>query len=277
MSSKNRPPIRLILLGSVLIGVLIAFGYEPLYEMLSNFMQARAKLGSLHELIVTLLLGAVYLGLLIYFFTIFVAGGITRKIFYYLLSEMRKKELLPVTFKMKHRRGFVHIYQDINKILELFIRNFMEVKQDKDKFVKAVEMHLDPTVKEHLDGMEINEMYLRNKKKTATILFSDLRGFTAFTETHEAGDVITILNDYLTESTKIISRHKGKVNKYIGDSVMAVFEEAPKYSDYLDCDEAIIAALDMQTQYQLLLKKWKDTIDPAIAIGLGIEIGRAHV
>jgi adenylate cyclase len=206
-----------------------------------------------------------------------VTGAVTRKIFNYLLSELRHRELLPVTFKMKKHRGFTHIYRDIKIIFDLFIRTFMEVKQDKDKFVKAVEMHLDPTVKEHLEGRGINEMYLNNKKKTATILFSDIRGFTSFTETHEANDVITILNEYFTETTKIINKHKGRVNKYIGDAVMAVFEEAPKYKDYLDCDQAIIAALDIQTQYRILFRKWKDKIDPSISIGLGIGLARGEV
>jgi adenylate cyclase len=153
----------------------------------------------------------------------------------------------------------------------------MEVKQDKDKFVKAVEMHLDPTVKEHLDSRGINEMYLNNRKKTATILFCDLRGFTSFTETHEADNVVTILNEFLSEMTKIINKRKGKVNKYIGDSVLAVFEEAPKYRDYLDCDEAIIAGLDMQTAYRLLMKKWQNKIDPTVSIGLGIGLARGVV
>jgi class 3 adenylate cyclase len=277
MTQNNRPPVTLILVSSILIGILIAFGYEPLYEIINGFLKTNAKLGNLHDLAVTLALGSVYLGLLIYFYTIFVTGAVTRKIFYYLLSELKRRELLPVTFKMKKHRGFVHIYRDIKTIFDLFIKTFMDVKEDKDKFVKAVEMHLDPTVKEHLDGRGINEMYLNNKKITATILFSDLRGFTSYTETHEANDVITILNEYFTETTKIIKKYNGKVNKYIGDAVLAVFEEAPKYKDYLDCDQAIIASLDMQTQYQFLLKKWKEKIDPLISIGLGVGLARGEV
>lgn len=277
MSEKNRPPVEIILASSILIGVLISFGYEPLYEIIDGFLRSKAKLGNFHDLVVSFSLGAIYLGLLIYFYTIFVVGAVTKKIFNYLLTELRRRELLPVTFKMKKHKGFVHIYRDIKIIFDLFIKNFMEVKHDKDKFVKAVEMHLDPTVKAHLDGRGINEMYLSNKKINATILFSDLRGFTSFTEAHEVDDVVTILNEYFTEMTKIINRHKGKVNKYIGDAILAVFEEAPKYKDYLDCNEAIIASLDMQTQYQLLLNKWKGKIDPTISIGLGIGLARGAV
>jgi class 3 adenylate cyclase len=277
MSESNRPPVRMILLSSILIGVLIAFGYDPLYTLMDTIIKSFVKPGNFHDIIVTIIVGAAYLGLLIYFFTIFVAGAVTRRIFDYLLTELRRKELLPVTFQMKKHKGFSHIYKDIKTIFDLFIRIFMEVKHDKDKFVKAVEMHLDPTVKEHLDGRGINEMYLNNRKKTATILFCDLRGFTSFTETHEADDVVTILNEFFTEMTKIINRRKGKVNKYIGDSILAVFEEAPKYRDFLDCDEAIIASLDMQTQYQLLAKKWKEKIDPTLSIGLGVGLARGVV
>jgi adenylate cyclase len=153
----------------------------------------------------------------------------------------------------------------------------MEVKQDKDKFAKAVEMHLDPTVKEHLEGRGINEMYLGNKKKTATVLFSDLRGFTSFTESHEPDDVVTVLNEYFSEATRIINLHKGKVNKYIGDAILAVFEEAPKYKDYLDCDQALMAALDMQAKFRVLSNRWREKIDPTINVGLGIGLARGTV
>lgn len=277
MAGKKDAPVLAILGASVIIGILISFGYDPLYMLIDGILRKIFKFGNFQDLAATVVLGAVYLGLLIYFFSIFVAGGVSRRILDYLLEELRRRELLPVTFTMKRRRGFEYIYQDIKKIFDVFIQQFMNVKNDKDKFSKAVDMHLDPTVKEHLENRGINEMYLNNRKKTATILFSDLRGFTYFTETHEANDVVTILNEYFTEATKIINRHKGKVNKYIGDAILAVFEEAPRYKDYLDCDEAIIASLDMQTQYQLLMKKWKEKIDPTISVGLGIGLARGVV
>lgn len=276
VSERNRPPVLFILTASVIIGVIIVFGYLPLYGIIQDFITPRLKPAGSRELAALIAMGVV-IGAVVYFFAVFIAEAVTGRIFKYLLSSLQKKQILPYSFKAKRRGGFVNIYRDINRMLDLFINTFMELKEDKDKFSKAVEMHLDPTVKEHLDGGRIDDMYLVSRKKTATVLFTDIRGFTSFTETHEAEDVIRVLNEYFTETTKIIDKHKGKVNKYIGDAVMAVFEEAPKYKDYLDCDQAIIAALDIQTKFRILAKKWQDKIDPSVSIGLGIGLARGEV
>lgn len=277
MAVKHRAPVGLILAISIVIGILISFGYDPLYSIVNGFFKNHIKMGPWEDIVSTAVIGSIYLGLLIYFFSITVAGAVTRNILDYLVKELRGKELLPVTFKLKKRRGFQYIYEDIKIIFDTFIHLFMSVKQDKDKFSKAIEMHLDPAVKQQLDDRSIHEMYMGTKKKTATILFSDLRGYTALTEYQDPNNIVTVLNEYMSASTKIINRNKGKVNKYIGDAILAVFEEAPKYIDYLDPDKAIMAALDMQTQFQILLKDWREKIDPMMNIGLGIGLARGNV
>jgi class 3 adenylate cyclase len=277
MNESNKAPVKRILLASVITGILISFGYEPLSTMIDGILKSVLKLGPLQDIATSAVLGAVYLGLLIYFFSIFVVGIVSKTILNYLVTELRNKELLPGTFKFSRQRGFTHIYADIRKVIDSFINLFMNVKKDKDKFARTIDTHLDPTVKKELEDRSIHEIYMGNKKKKATILFSDLRGFTSFTEYRDANDVVTILNQYLTEATKIINRNKGKVNKYIGDAILAVFEEAPKYIDYLAPDKAIIAALDMQTQFQILIKDWKDKIDPTLNIGLGIGLAHGEV
>ena len=254
MAVKHRAPVVIILLASVGVGILISFGYDPLYMLIAGFLKDHFNLGPWQDIISTAVLGSVYLGLLMYFFSASVAGVISKEILDYLVNELRGKELLPVTFKLKKRRGFQYVYEDIKRIFDTFIHLFMSVKQDKDKFSKAIEMHLDPTVKQQLDDRSIHEMYMGSKKRTATIFFSDLRGFTSLTEYQDPNNIVTILNEYLSASTKIINKNKGKVNKYMGDAILAVFEEAPKYTDYLDADKAILAALDIQTQFQLLLE-----------------------
>jgi class 3 adenylate cyclase len=277
MEEDSKPPVLRIFVISVIIGILIAFGYSPLYQIIDGLFRENFKLGVWGEIMATCALGAVYLGLLIYFFSVFVVEIVTKNILNYLVRELRHRELLPATFKFRKQSGFKNIYSDIKKIFDTFIQLFLSVKQDKDKFAKAIDMHCDPTVKQQIEERGINEMYLGGKKKKATILFSDLRGFTSFTEFHDANDVVTILNQYLGEATKIVNKNKGKVNKYIGDAIMAVFEEPSKYIDYLDADKAILTALDMQTQFQLLLKQWKKDIDPMMDIGLGIGLARGEV
>ncbi len=261
----------------IIFGILLASGYEFVYNTISDFINDYIDLNkNFNELLIIIFTGAIYIGLLVYFFVSFILSGFAREIFDYLVKEMRKKQILPANFNTKKKIFFINIYDDIIKIFNIFIRLFFEIKQDKDKFSKVLEMHLDPNVKKEIDERDINEIYIGNKTKTGTILFSDLRGFTYVSEFYSPDEVVMILNEYLSESTKIINKYHGRVNKYIGDAILAVFEEAPKYADYMDQDKAILASLDMQVQFQLLLKKWKEKINPLLKIGLGIGLSRGQ-
>lgn len=265
----------LIFIFCLAFGVLIGLGYDFIYKFIYILIAENIQLKeSLYRPVSLFLTGLIYIGFLTYFFISFILSGFASEIFNYLVLEMRKQQLLPVTLKIKNKIFFANIYDDIIKIFNTFIRLFFEVKQDKDKFLKALELHLDPNLKKEIEQRNINEIYIGNKTKTGTILFSDLRGFTYVSEFYSPDEVIMILNEYLSESTKIINKYHGRVNKYIGDAILAVFEEPPKYANYMDQDKAILSALDMQVQFQLLHKKWKEKINPLLKIGLGIGLSR---
>jgi class 3 adenylate cyclase len=274
----NKKLFNLILFILCLIfGTLLAFGYQFVYEYVNAFIHNNVNLKDTFYKPVTLIsVGAIYIGFLVYFFVSFVLSGFASGIFNYLVKEMRKQQILPVNFKTKKNFYFINVYNDIMEIFSTFIRLFFDVKQDKDKFSKVLEMHLDPNVKKEIEQRNIDEIYIGNKTKTGTIFFSDLRGFTYISEFYSPDEVVMILNEYLSESTKIINKYNGRVNKYIGDAILAVFEEAPKYANYMDQDKAILAALDMQVQFQLLLKRWKEKINPLLKIGLGIGLSRGQ-
>ncbi|HDQ25840.1 MAG TPA: adenylate/guanylate cyclase domain-containing protein, partial [bacterium] len=277
MNKKRRVPFVLIGLLSAVTGGLTAFGYGPLYEAVFEAYRENFRASPWDEMVITAFIGIFFIGVFIYLLSITVSSLVFDRIFSGFLKRLTQAEILPAGYKVKRGKGLTGVYLGLIKILDSFIDMFMTVKRDKDKFSKIVEMHLDPTVKMEMDDRGINEIYIGGKKKIQTVLFSDLRGFTAITEKYNPDDVVKILNEYLTDSTKIITRHRGKVNKYIGDAVLAVFDEAPKYAEYIAADKAVMAALDMQVMFQCFMKKWKETIDPNLNLGLGIGISKGEV
>lgn len=109
------------------------------------------------------------------------------------------------------------------------------------------------------------------ESKHITILLSDIRGFTALTETYSARIVVDILNRYFTCMSRIIARYGGTIDKFMGDSIMALFGAPTTHPD--DVERAIACAVEMQqtitefNQQNLLLDL------PEIFIGIGINSG----
>jgi class 3 adenylate cyclase len=111
------------------------------------------------------------------------------------------------------------------------------------------------------------------KTQRITILFADIRAFTAMAEKHCPEQVVAFLNDYLSTMTEIIFAHKGTVDKFIGDAVMAFFG-APRPTGK-DGENAVRAAAAMaQALPEIAVRHPGMT---PLAIGIGIHTGEAIV
>lgn len=116
---------------------------------------------------------------------------------------------------------------------------------------------------------------LGGEKREITLLFSDIRGFTAIAEKLSPEELVHLLNEYLTEMTKIIINNEGLVDKYMGDAIMA-FWGAPVEQPF-HAKEACSSSLEMMNRLQELKKKWKKDDIPSFDIGIGINSGEAIV
>jgi adenylate cyclase len=113
------------------------------------------------------------------------------------------------------------------------------------------------------------------RKQEITILFSDIRGFTSISEKLDAQELANVLNEYLTEMTRIIFRNQGTLDKYIGDAVMA-FWGAP-FEDTAQASHAARAAFEMLQKLEELQRGWTTKGLPRLDIGVGINTGTASV
>jgi len=165
------------------------------------------------------------------------------------------------------------IAQFITATVAFYLR-FREQYKLRQQIKKQFEHYLDPRqVKQLQNNPEL--LKLGGEKKYATFLFTDVRGFTSLSESLPPEDVTYIMNKALTAQQKAVQKHGGMVDKYIGDAMMAIFN-APL--DQLDHEtKAVDCALDIMKNMEELNKEFKNKGIPPVAIGIGINTGKAVI
>jgi len=116
-----------------------------------------------------------------------------------------------------------------------------------------------------------DEKWLKGKKLNVTVMFADIRGFTAFSEKKEPEDVVNILNEYFSMATEVIQKHGGHVDKFAGDEIMVVFGAPISYEDH--SVRAVRAAVSLQNELKNFNSRKTGEGREAINIGVGINSG----
>ncbi len=145
-------------------------------------------------------------------------------------------------------------------------------EKEKRRVRGAFQQYLSPEVIRRL--LE-NPDLVKPRKTEITVMFSDVRGFTTISEKLDAQELAALLNEYLTDMTKIVFDHNGTLDKYIGDAVMA-FWGAP-FEEPGHATQACHAALAMISRLKQMQKKWKAEGKPVLDIGVGLTTGFASV
>ncbi len=113
---------------------------------------------------------------------------------------------------------------------------------------------------------------LGGQRREMTVLFSDIRGFTTVTERGQPEEIVGMLNEYFTKMVEVVFLHKGTLDKFVGDMVMALFNAPLDDPDH--ADHAVEAALDMIDELHRLNERWKSEGRFAeLDIGIGVNTG----
>jgi class 3 adenylate cyclase len=116
---------------------------------------------------------------------------------------------------------------------------------------------------------------LVGEKRVVTVLFADIRGFTAISENNSAESTVAFLNNYFKIMVAIINRHGGTIDKFIGDAILAVFGAPTSYED--NTPRAVRAAREMIGALPQVAVDRLAIPDGRLYIGVGIHEGEVIV
>jgi len=145
---------------------------------------------------------------------------------------------------------------DLGKRINEMINGLSE----RFQLLKFVSLQTMKAIKNSKNGVQLG-----GRRITATVFFSDIRGFTSFSEKYEPEEVIEMLNTYLRCQAEIVRNYGGDIDKYVGDELVAVFQGKNMVR------HAVLCAVEIHRKIQELNRnnsEWGD-----IFIGIGINTG----
>jgi adenylate cyclase len=133
---------------------------------------------------------------------------------------------------------------------------------------------LSPAVAEMVIKGQV-ELLQAGRLAEVTVLFADVRGFTSMAEAERPQETVAMLNGFFTAMAKIVFRHEGNLDKFIGDCVMAVWGPPSPHAD--DPARAVRASLEMQREIELINETRLAEGKAPLSVGIGINTGAAVV
>jgi adenylate cyclase len=112
---------------------------------------------------------------------------------------------------------------------------------------------------------------LGGSRRTMSVLFSDIRGFTTFSEKGQPEEIVAQLNEYFTRMVAVVFEHRGTLDKFVGDAVMALFGAPLDDPDH--AEHAVEAGLAMLDELAQLNEGWAAAGRPTLDIGIGVNTG----
>ena len=145
----------------------------------------------------------------------------------------------------------------------------------KRKTNKAFGLYLRPEVVDILVESEDPTRALQPTRRDISVLFVDIRGFTAMSEHMNPEDVVDTLDVYLEELTDAVQQTGGTLNKYVGDEIMAMWNTPLEQPDH--AVRAVQCAMDMTARVDHINDQLRAKGQPSVAFGIGVNSGEAVV
>jgi len=138
--------------------------------------------------------------------------------------------------------------------------------------IRRLERFLAPQVAQLIASSDGQESLLASHRREVTVVFCDLRGFTAFTEATEPEEAMNVLREYHAALGKLIFKYEGTLDKYAGDGVMILFNAPIQFEDHTA--RAVKMAVEMRDTVGPLTERWRNR-GHDLGFGIGIALGYA--
>jgi class 3 adenylate cyclase/HAMP domain-containing protein len=138
--------------------------------------------------------------------------------------------------------------------------------------IRKLERFLAPQVAQLIASSDGHDSLLDSHRREVTVVFCDLRGFTAFTETTEPEEAMNVLREYHAALGELIFRYEGTLDRYAGDGVMVLFNAPIQFADHTT--RAVKMAVEMRDVIGALTEKWRNR-GHSLGFGVGIALGYA--
>jgi adenylate cyclase len=156
--------------------------------------------------------------------------------------------------------------------LRALVVRFAAARQKQEKTEGALSRYVSRQVADQImqkDGLPV----LEGTRREATVLMSDIRGFTPMAEKMDPVELMTLLNRYFAAMIEVVFRHDGTLDKFIGDEIMVVFGAPLPQADMEE--RAVRCALEMQLELAAFNAGQRSSGGPEL--GAGISVHRGHV
>ncbi|MCZ8157435.1 MAG: response regulator [Leptospira sp.] len=156
------------------------------------------------------------------------------------------------------------------------VRTQLELFANRQRLEILGEKYSSYLSNELVEGIKAGsiETSINSKKKTLSVFFSDIQGFTKKSEEMDADDLTYALNYYFESMASIIAKHKGTLDKFIGDAVMVFFGDPESHGEVQDASSCVAMAIEMQQKIPSIEAEWKRKgINQELKIRVGISTG----
>jgi adenylate cyclase len=248
------------------------YGYRIMADAMATVLQDRYILIEPRNWIIGVsLLLAIVVGLAVYAlgFRAAIIATITLLALYYLAA---------IVFS-QHNQLIDPLYAPIAMVLAASFSlgaRYVLVERERRKVERIFGQYVDPRISRQLaDSRSIKDVTSKGERRELTLLFVDIRGFTAMSEAMTAEDVLAVIQEYLNEMSALILKWDGTIDKYVGDEIVALWNaptHQPQHALW-----AVRCAYDLINRASVLQQHLAAKGLPPISWGIGINTGPAVV